>query len=176
MPEVSHPSDAVVEVLPVVWPATSGAARVKIVPIGRDDAGAFIFAKHRHSKRPVGYKFAIALRDDGGALHGVCVAGRPVARLLDTGLTLELTRVCSDGTPNACSMLMGAGRRAGVAMGYTKVITYSLASESGASLRAAGFRIEATLPARGSWAYHSKKRTDRDNEHGGVDRIRWCWP
>ena len=74
-----------------------------------------------------------------GLLVGAAIAGRPVSRMLDNGQTIEVTRLVSDGTPNACSCLLGAMRRVARAMGYARIITYTLASESGTSLRAAGW-------------------------------------
>jgi len=75
-------------------------------------------------------------------LVGVAICGRPVSRRLDDGKTLEVNRLCTDGTANACSILYGAAFRAAIAMGYTKVITYILQSEPGTSLKAAGYTNE----------------------------------
>jgi len=77
-----------------------------------------------------------------GALAGVAIVGRPVSRYLDDGLTLEVTRLCTDGTKNACSFLYGAAWRAAKALGYKKIITYTLATETGASLKATGWICE----------------------------------
>jgi hypothetical protein len=103
------------------------------------------------------------------------MAGRPVARHLDNGFTLEVNRTCTDGTRNANSMLYGAAWRAAKAMGYTRCITYTQADECGASLRAAGWRIVKRLPPRPSWAESSKKLKDiRDPVgNGGVERVLW---
>ena len=88
---------------------------------------------------PVGGKFAVACHDDG-RMCGVAICGRPVARRLDDGTTLEIYRNCTDGTRNACSKLYGACQRIARDMGYKRVITYTLASENGASLRASNFK------------------------------------
>lgn len=85
-----------------------------------------------------GHKFSIGCMKDG-RLVGVAIVGRPVSRYLDNGLTLEVNRLCTDGTKNACSFLYGAAWRAARALGYRKIITYILDTESGASLRAAGW-------------------------------------
>ncbi len=149
---------------------------MRIVPISLRTASAFILEHHRHHKPPRGMKFAIGVVNERG-LVGVATAGRPVARAYGSDV-LEVNRTCTDGTRNANSMLYGAARRAGVAMGYVKIISYTEESESGATMRAAGFRVDAVLPARGSWAESSVKLAHlRDNEGtGGVGRIRWVWP
>ncbi len=113
-------------------------------------AKAFISRHHRHNKPPVGHKFSIGLRNDAGELIGVATAGRPVARHLDDGLTLEVNRTCTTGERNANSALYGAVWRAAKAMGYQRCITYTRADESGASLRAAGFVRVKELPPRKS--------------------------
>ena len=111
----------------------------------------------------------IACLDDD-RLCGVAIAGRPVARALDDGYTLEVLRVCTDGTPNACSKLYGAMRRAAREMGYRKVITYTLAEESGTSLRAAGWSVDGTT--RGdSWDRPNRPRDDR---HPIGPKTRWA--
>ena len=110
-----------------------------IGPIHLAPAQAFVKDYHRHSIPPVGGKFAVACYDDG-RLYGVAICGRPVARRLDDGITLEIYRNCTDGTRNACSKLYGACQRIARDMGYKRVITYTLASENGASLRASNFK------------------------------------
>ena len=112
---------------------------LRLEPIELRSANSFVARLHRHSKPVRGQKFSIAVTD-GVVVHGVAIAGRPVARLLQNGLTIEILRVCTDGARNACSILYGACCRAAAAMGYTLAVTYTLASESGASLRASGFR------------------------------------
>lgn len=114
---------------------------LRIVPVTRDIANEFVRRLHRHHKPTLGAVFYVGVASDAH-LHGVAVVGRPVARMLDDGLTLEINRTCTDGTPNACSMLLGACRRIGRALGYTRIITYTLPSEGGSSLKAAGFRFD----------------------------------
>lgn len=96
---------------------------------------------HRHHKPSTGHKFSIGVRKDG-KMVGVVICGRPVSRHYDDGYTLEINRLCTDGTHNACSILYGAAYRAAKAMGYKKVITYILESESGVSLKASGYQCE----------------------------------
>lgn len=115
---------------------------MKIAPITFRQASEYINTYHRHHSSTIGCKFCISVIDDDGQLHGVAVCGRPVSRRLDDGLTLEINRVCTDGTKNACSMLYGACCRIAKTMGYRKVITYTLQSEDGASLKASNFICE----------------------------------
>lgn len=110
-----------------------------IVPVSLAEANAFVEQNHRHHGRVVGHKFSIGATD-GEKIVGVAIVGRPVSRYLDDGLTLEVTRLCTDGTRNACSMLYAAAWRAARAMGYKKLVTYILESENGASIRAAGWK------------------------------------
>ena len=105
-------------------------------------AKRFIGLNHRHNKPPTGHKFSIACYD-GDRICGVAMVGWPVARMLADGFTVEITRNCTDGTYNACSMLYGACCRAAKALGYRKIITYTLASEPGTSLKASGWRLAA---------------------------------
>mgnify|MGYP000063425925 CR=1 FL=1 len=112
-----------------------------LTPINLKTANAFVQQYHRHHKPTRGHKFSIGVSDNG-ALVGVAICGRPVARRLDDGYTLEVNRLCTDGTPNACSILYAAAYRAARAMGYNKVITYILDTENGASLKAAGYTCE----------------------------------
>ena len=112
---------------------------LEIVPITLAEANAFVAQHHRHHKPVVGHKFSIGC-SSGDHIVGVAIVGRPVARYLDDGWTLEVNRLCTDGTKNACSMLYAAAWRAARAMGYKKIVTYILETESGTSLKAAGWK------------------------------------
>ena len=128
-------------------------------PTTMQEAKVFIGRYHRHHKPPVGGLFAIAV-NDGTQVVGVVMVGRPVARMLQDGLTAEVTRLCVlDDQPNACSMLYAAAWRACRALGYRRLVTYILQSEPGTSLKAAGWKL---LGARGggSWSRDSRKRVD----------------
>lgn len=118
-------------------------------PIYRAECDAFIVQHHRHHAPPPGAILRVGAEHEG-QLVGVAVAGRPVARTLDDGKTLEVTRVATDGSKNVCSMLYGALVRAGKALGYTRFVTYTLPEEGGASLRAAGWREDGQT-AGGAW-------------------------
>lgn len=112
---------------------------LELIPMTLREANAFVEQHHRHHKPVVGHKFSIGV-SDGEKVVGVAIVGRPVGRFLDDGWTLEVTRLCTDGTHNACSMLYAAAWRAARAMGYRRVVTYILESETGASLKAAGWK------------------------------------
>jgi hypothetical protein len=127
---------------------------------------------HRHHGAVRGHKFALAVEGADGLVRGVAIAGRPVSRLLDTGWRLEVLRVATDGTPNVSSFLYAAVARAGVAIGYRRqdILTCTLASEPGTSLRAAGWVPVATTDAGATWNRSSRRRKDR---HPTTHKIRW---
>jgi len=145
-----------------------------VVPVSFRDAVAFVAAHHRHHKPPAGMKFCLGVAQNG-ELAGVATVGRPVARHYDDGWTLEVNRTCTDGTPNANSMLYGACWRAAKALGYRRLITYTQAGESGSSLLAAGWRVIAERESRPNWAASSislRRLRDPDGP-GGVQRSLW---
>ncbi len=146
-----------------------------VVPLTFRAAAEFVAVLHRHHKPPRGAKFCIGVCDETGKLRGVAMVGRPVARLLDDGLTAEVNRTCTDGCPNANSALYGAAWRVCAAMGYRRLITYTQAGESGASLTAAGWQRVREIPARKGWADSSvAQRALRDPiGSGGVARTLW---
>ena len=129
-----------------------------LTPISLREANAFVERNHRHHKGVTGHKFSIGCTRDG-ELVGVAIMGRPVSRYLDDGLTLEVNRLCTTGAENACSMLYGAAARAARAMGYRKIITYTLDTEPGTSLRAAGWQCAG--PADGE-RWTGKRRPAAD--------------
>ena len=114
---------------------------MKVIPITIRQANAYVTEHHRHHGKTAGCKFALGL-ENNGELIGVAICGRPVSRYLDDGFTLEINRLCTDGTRNACSKLYEACTRVAREMGYKKVITYILASENGASVKAANFKFD----------------------------------
>jgi hypothetical protein len=139
-----------------------------ILPIELAEANAFVRQHHRHHGPVVGHKFSLGV-SDGEQIRGVAIVGRPVSRMLDDGLTLEVSRVATDGTKNAASCLYGAARRACFALGYRRLVTYTLPSESGASLRAAGYRCLGEAGG-GSWSVPSRPRVDK---HPLQRKLRW---
>lgn len=133
-------------------------AKLELVPMTLKEANAYVQQHHRHHKPVTGHKFSIGC-SDGEKIVGVAIAGRPVSRYLDDGWTLEVNRLCTDGSKNACSMLYGAAWRAARAMGYKKVITYILQSEPGTSLRAAGWKC---VGEAGGERWTGKRRPEVD--------------
>ncbi len=131
---------------------------LRLVPVSLSQANEHVAAWHRHNSPVPGAKFSIGCADEQDTLRAVAIIGRPVARHFDDGLTLEVVRVASDGARNACSMLYAAAARATFALGFRRLVTYTQADESGASLRAAGWRVIAERPARKSWDTPSRPR------------------
>lgn len=127
------------------------------VPIELKDANAFVDRLHRHHDPVYRDKFRLACIDDDGHMCGVIQAGRPVARHLDDGKTIEVVRCCTDGTKNACSFLYSRLARIAKEMGYRKIITYILCDEGGASLKASGWHKEADTKGH-SWDCKSRPR------------------
>ena len=144
---------------------------LELVPVTLSEAKAFVERHHRHHKAPQGGRFAIGVAKDG-EIVGVVIVGRPVARMLDDGWTAEVTRCCTDGTRNAPSMLYRAAWRAARAMGYRRLVTYTLPEEGGASLRAAGWRLIGEAGG-GSWHRKSRPRVDL---HPTQAKLRWELP
>jgi hypothetical protein len=131
---------------------------LRVVPVRFRHARSFIADWHRHNGLPQGALFCLGAADEDGVLHGIATVGRPLARLWDNCQTAEVTRCCTDGSPNACSMLYGAAWRACKAMGYTRLITYTRRAEGGVSLRAAGWRVVAERPPHPGWSRPSRPR------------------
>ncbi|MFD3522226.1 XF1762 family protein [Streptomyces sp. NPDC058653] len=139
-----------------------------LVPVRSREAKDFVRAWHRHHPPPAGQIFAVGAADETGTLHAVAIVGRPVARHLDDGATLEVTRTASDGTRNANSLLYGASWRATKALGYRRLITYTQQGESGASLRGAGWYLIASRPPRAGWHTPFPPRGPRQRPHGPI--------
>lgn len=146
-------------------------SKLYVVPCSLDTANQFVTLAHRHNKMVPGAKFCMGVVDETGHLRGVAIVGRPIARLLDDGFTLEVNRVVTDGTPNACSALYGATRKVSFDLGYRRLITYTLVSESGASLRGAGWNRMAEVQASQNW---QKSRAGR-KEQGVYQSKKWRW-
>lgn len=141
---------------------------LQLQPATLRQANAFVAEHHRHSKPVRGQKWSVAVAN-GSGVCGFAIAGQVRARALEDGFTIEIYRNCTDGTKNACSKLYAAVCRAARGMGYRKAITYTLASESGASLRAAGFVPVGEVKDR-QWGCASRPREERDLVG---DKVRW---
>ncbi len=144
------------------------AQTLELIPMTLAEANAFILKHHRHHKPVPGCKFAIGV-SDGEKVVGIALVGRPVARHLDDGWTLEVNRTCTDGTKNANSKLYGAAWRTARALGYKRLITYTLPEEGGASLRAAGWKCVG-LAGGGTWNCQSRPRVDT---HPTQKKFKW---
>lgn len=137
---------------------SGGKTKLELQPITLKEAYRFVKEHHRHHCPPQGAKFAIGVNDLDRVV-GVVIVGRPVSRRLQDGYTAEVTRCCTDGTKNAPSKLYAAAWRAARAMGYRRLITYTLAEEPGTSLVAAGWKVIGSTPGR-SWSVPSRPRVD----------------
>jgi hypothetical protein len=132
--------------------------KLRAVPLGLDEANAFVAEHHRHHRPVVGHKFSIGAAI-GDKIVGAVIVGRPVARRRDDGMTLEVTRLVTDGTKNACSFLYGAAARACFALGYSRIGTFILKSEPGTTLYAAGWRMIGETRGQ-TWSVPSRPRVD----------------
>lgn len=139
-----------------------------LVPVTLREAHAFVAEHHRHHEPAQGGLFAVGVAA-GGIVVGVAIVGRPVARRLADDFTAEVTRLCTTGARNACSMLYAASWRAARALGYCRLITYTLASEEGASLRGAGWTLVGETRG-GSWSRQARPRVDT---HPTQAKLRW---
>jgi len=135
---------------------------LELVPITLRETNAFVAEHHRHAKEVRGHRFALGA-SAGGKIVGVVAVGRPIARMLDDGWTAEVNRLCAlpDAPKNTCSFLYGRAWRVWQAMGGRRMVTYTLASESGESLRGAGWKLLG-----------ERKGTNAVNPWGSVDRKR----
>lgn len=123
---------------------------------------------HRHLPELQGGLFAAQCIDDDGNCLGVAVAGNPAQEWQGTG-RIVISRVATSGAENACSMLYGALCRAAKALGYSEVWTYTLPTEPGTSLRAAGF-IDMGMSDGGE---HSRKSRLRKPAKHPEPKRRW---
>jgi len=139
-----------------------------IVPMKLDEENAFVSKWHRHHAPVPGCKFCVGVAK-GDAIVGVAIVGRPIARMVDDGWTLEVNRTCTDGTKNANSALYGACRRGAFALGYRRLITYTLPEESGSSLEGAGWKCLG-VAGGGKWSRPSRPRVDT---HPTQQKLRW---
>lgn len=137
---------------------------LRVVPLTLAQLNEAVAALHRHHKPVQGHRFSIGVWDSCNGLVGACSVGRPVARGCDPYTVAEVTRLVTDGTKNACSILYAAAARACAAMGFRRIQTYVLDTEPGTSLKASGWRFDG-MTSGGDWnhskAYAGKRRTDQ---------------
>ena len=137
---------------------------LRIVPLELSEANELVRLWHRHHFPCQGHRFSIGVMNDKtGAIVGAAIVGRPVARHVNHRTTLEVTRLVTDGTKNSCSILYAAAARIGREMGYAKIQTYILDSETGVSLKAADWNCENETAGGGKWRHTDGKlrRTDQ---------------
>lgn len=134
---------------------------LKVRPLTLKQANELVAGLHRHHKPAVGHRFSIGVESDG-KLVGAAIVGRPVARMVDQYSVAEVTRLVTDGTRNACSILYAAAARAAQAMGFEKIQTYILDTEPGTSLKASGWQMEAETSG-GNWN-HSWRKGRREDQ------------
>lgn len=146
---------------------THTAEKLSVVPMTLRAARAYVKENHRHAPSIQGGLFAVGA-SVGSALVGCAIVGMPVARQLQDGQTVEVRRCCTDGTRNACSFLYRVCVRIASAMGYRRVLTYTLESESGASLRGAGFKVTKRTRAE-HWSRKGRERSEQPLQH----KFRW---
>lgn len=136
--------------------------KLRIIPIDLRYANRLVSQWHRHHKPARGHRFSLAVVGEDGIIHGAVIVGRPVARGFDYHTCAEVTRLVTDGTPNACSALYAAASRVAKEMGFVSIHTYILDSEPGTSLKASGWQLDAVTKG-GQWIYTNGKprRTDQ---------------
>jgi hypothetical protein len=145
--------------------------KLRVVPATLAQANDVVARLHRHHKPARGHRFSLLAVKEDGTVVGACIVGRPVARMVDQYNVFEVTRLVTDGTKNACSILYAAAARAAQAMGAEKIQTYILASEPGTSLKASGWADEGDAGG-GDWNVPSRggRRTDQPQER----KRRWA--
>ena len=145
-------------------------AALRVIPLTLRQANEIVAQLHRHHKPVRGHRFSIGAVDDAGNLVGAAIVGRPVARAVDQYLVAEVTRLVTNGTPNACSLLYAAAARACQAMGFERIQTYILDSENGSSLKASGWSKAADVVGR-DW--NNGNKTGRRTDQPMCDKTRW---
>jgi hypothetical protein len=147
------------------------STRLHVVPLELAEANRLVAQWHRHHQPSQGHRFSLGVIDNDGGLHGAAIVGRPVARLAGSPRdVLEVVRLVTDGTPNACSILYAAAARAGLAMGYRSIQTYILDDEPGVTLTAAAWTLDG--PAGGGQWKHTDGRARRTDQPTGL-KARW---
>lgn len=142
---------------------------LRVYPLTLSAANDLVARLHRHHKPVVGHRFSLGVRDATGVTRGCAIIGRPVARMVDQYSVAEVTRLVTDGTKNACSILYAAAARAAKAMGFARIQTYILETELGTSLKAAGWALDGTTSG-GDWNHGPRKGRRTDQPMGAKQR------
>lgn len=143
---------------------------LNLFPATLKQANEMVSRLHRHHFPVVGHRCSIGCEDEDGLVHGAAIVGRPVARAVDQNRVAEVTRLVTDGTPHACSMLYAACARAAKAMGYYHIQTSILEDEPGTSLVAAGWQFDHIIKGR-NW--NTPSRTGRRTDQPMCDKKVW---
>ncbi|MEZ0076234.1 XF1762 family protein [Planotetraspora sp. GP83] len=133
--------------------------RLVISPVAIQTARAFTAWTHRYLTPPISAEFVIGVQNSDATLVGVVFVDRPDCWVFDDGGTAEIVCLSTDGTPNACSALLGAAWRAARAKGYRRLIAHTRVDEPGTSLLAAGFRL---VPRTLTWQAYSRSTQGDD--------------
>lgn len=147
-----------------------GATRLYVVPCELDEANAFVRQHHRHLGPVVGHRWSVAVADPSGTVRGVAIVGRPIGSADQDGWTVQILRSATDGHPNAASALNAACLRAAFSLGYRRVLSFNLRGESGASYRAAGFRLVGETKDKRGWSRSCRPRVDKAPKQR---KLRW---
>jgi hypothetical protein len=142
---------------------------LRLRPATLAQANEMITTLHRHHKRVVGHRFSISCASEDGVVRGIAVVGRPVARAVPQYAVAEVTRLVTDGSKNACSILYSACARAAKAMGYDRIQTYLLEDEPATSVKAAGWVFDG-MTAGGDWNNSPRKGRRTDQPMGAKQR------
>lgn len=146
-----------------------GRGGLVVVPLSLATANGLVARLHRHHRPVVGHRYSIGAVNRAGRTCGAVICGRPVARHLDPDRVIEVSRLVTDGTANCCSLLLQAAARAAKHLGYERIHTYTLDTEPGTSLRAAGWTREHATRG-GAWT-----RPSRTRQPGPAGpKVRWC--
>lgn len=149
-------------------------SRLYVVPLELAEANQFVRILHRHHDPLPAHRFSLGAIDGDGVVRGAAICSRPAARALSSRDVLEVARLVTDGTPNACSVLYGAAARAAKDQGYLRVQTYILSGEQGTSLRAAGWRFDGLTEPSLETSHNWKNRPGRTQpEHLYERKGRW---
>lgn len=146
---------------------------MKVRRVGIETAREGVARVHRHLDPPPRALVAFEVIADGWPV-GWATVGRPVSRVLQARGWVEVTRVATDGTRNACSMLYGAAARWAWAEGRP-VLTYTLPVEGGASLRGAGWVTRGVTRERNPADWSSRPRR-HSVAFAGAPKVRWVPP